>query len=321
MKNPAASITRITRLRRWREATAALIAAVGIAAAVATSGGTPAASAEAVAPVGYAALGGCNEYTVGNTGFEIGVCINDRGTGTTAYPDIYLNQIGAHRGSCAIRIELWDDAGHSVGNASSAPCTSAHHTGNAYGPVHSPVSVHAFARLQTNGTSYYFGAGRGDSPTIHLGTSSNGGTGGTSFRSPGVIGFDVALVTKPSALNSLPLGLRHCRAEIAPATLWKTPAFGIPYPLALRLGMNQCLRDHIAVGVILGAPLVSMISQYLPSGPIPTVINFVADYINSLNGQVGSWASDCGKYGYLFVQWKPARGAWLSCDAGSWTTV
>ncbi|GAA4621036.1 hypothetical protein GCM10023196_007330 [Actinoallomurus vinaceus] len=132
-----------------------------------------AASADANAGTTSAAShGGCNDYIVGNTGFRIGVCINDRGTGTTAYPDIYVNKVGRYSGSCSIGIELWDYASHRYGGVTQAPCTGGHHTGSAYGPQKQPATVHTFVRLKINGTSFYFGNGHGDSPAIALGPSS-----------------------------------------------------------------------------------------------------------------------------------------------------
>lgn len=302
----------LSRARRLC-AVAALACATALTAA--------AVPAQAAASQSQTAQGGCNEYTVGSTGFEIGVCINDRGTGTTAYPDIYVNKVGAHTGSCSIGIELWDNNNHHYGTTAQASCGKGHHTGDAYGPVSSTTEIHAFARLHANGTSYYFGGTKGDSPTIDLAPPSSA-TYSTVVK--GTVSFDAAQVTDPSRLGSVLPALRHCRAEIIPSWLMKRVKVGftyVDYPIALRLGMNQCLRDHIAVGVIVDAELVNLINKFLPTGPFPQVVDVITTYLHSISGQVGYWASTCGKLGYLFVQWQPARGAWLSCNAGDWKTL
>lgn len=64
------------------------------------------------------ATGGCAEHSV--NGFEMGVCISDRGTsGTQIIPDVYVNQQPEGPFICTLYIELWDggnkifqDAGH-----------------------------------------------------------------------------------------------------------------------------------------------------------------------------------------------------------------
>lgn len=169
---------RILRLRLpgWRTAAALSAAAAIVVGATALGAPNQSSSASAAAsPVAYAAStgsrpaqGGCKEYPVGKTGFEFGVCVNDRHTGTTAYPDIYVNHVGPHSGPCSISIELWDDKNRSYGTPAQAPCTPGPHPGNPYGPVRSALTLHTFARLKANGTTYYFGGGQGDSPPISL---------------------------------------------------------------------------------------------------------------------------------------------------------
>lgn len=137
-------------------AAASLVAVTGVATGAALrSSGTAHAAVH----------GGCEPYQV--DGFAIDVCISDRGTGTTAYPEIRVNQTGFIVGPCSIDIELWG-GGRLYGLPAHADCGLGPHEGNSFGPVIAPVSVHAFARLRTNFISYYLGDGRGDSPTLSL---------------------------------------------------------------------------------------------------------------------------------------------------------
>ncbi len=98
--------------------------------------------------------------------YPIGICVNDRNTGTNAYPDYYVN--GAVPANCRIKVEVWDNANHRYGPVfkDGSPCTRGHHPANGtwcvsnwdpadYG---SHVTVHAYFRLysgsgQINDTS------------------------------------------------------------------------------------------------------------------------------------------------------------------------
>jgi hypothetical protein len=154
------------RLRDWRTIGAAALALGGVAAAViATTPGAPSGRAAAGA-AGFTAQGGCDPYQV--AGFDISVCISDNGTGTTAYPSITVNQVGPYVGSCSIGIELWDDDGHTYSDTGPGDCTPGQHPGKAFGPVTAPLTLHAFAYLQTDLNSFHLGNRQGDSPRIEL---------------------------------------------------------------------------------------------------------------------------------------------------------
>lgn len=98
------------------------------------------------------------------------MCTNDRATGTTAYPDIYVNvarKLGL-RESCRIDIETWDDKNHKLGDTTT-DCALGHHTANPVKPG-SAATVHTFARLWFDGGSYW----TGDSAPISLAPNANG---------------------------------------------------------------------------------------------------------------------------------------------------
>jgi hypothetical protein len=107
-------------------------------------------------------IGGCAEHRGGpNNSFEMGVCISDRGTKHTVYPDAYVNQQPSGPFNCTLYIELWNggtkifqDAGH--------PCTVGHYNStliftltSGCAPLHTSVWISYF------GTFYRIG----DSPT------------------------------------------------------------------------------------------------------------------------------------------------------------
>jgi hypothetical protein len=137
-------------LRRAATAAALLLTTTGLAVLTATQGA-------------FASQGGCTNYT-GIHGYDVGVCVNDKGTGLTAYPDIYVNR-SAGTGSCTITIQLWNDLNQRFGNDATVDCGSGHKVGNATS-LNSPQTVHAFARLNLGGTQYAMG----DSPSIRVGT-------------------------------------------------------------------------------------------------------------------------------------------------------
>jgi hypothetical protein len=105
------------------------------------------------APAAQASQGGCNDYTQG--GYPIGICINDRNTGTNAYPDYYVK--GAVPANCRIQVEIWDRFGHRFGPVfqDSNSCAQGHHpaSGSWCVPSWDPaefgdtVTVHAYYRL------------------------------------------------------------------------------------------------------------------------------------------------------------------------------
>jgi hypothetical protein len=112
--------------------------------------------------------GGCSASNWTGHGFNIGVCIDDRATTTTAYPDIYVNASPysntAPTAACSILIEVWD------GNANNythdqVGCAAGHYNGYAT-PVFGSVQLHSFARLILNGVAY----GTQNSPVATLGT-------------------------------------------------------------------------------------------------------------------------------------------------------
>jgi hypothetical protein len=174
---------RISRMRRpsWRTG-ASLAAAVAIVAGgIVTAQSVPAPRAASSSSIHLAAAeastsstagtvaaagghrGGCTPHAA-TEGFDIGVCIDDHGTSTTAYPDVYVNSapLLGLRESCKIDVETWDDHNHklgdtpvdcSIGNHKAAPLT-----------VASTTRVHSFARLWFDGSSYP----TADSPTVTI---------------------------------------------------------------------------------------------------------------------------------------------------------
>jgi hypothetical protein len=110
-----------------------------------------------------ATVGGCSPNWSGN-GYNIGVCINDRGTTTMAFPDIYVNT-SAGTANCSILIEVWNDSSTNFSHKQ-VSCAKGHYLGYATGPFWGATNVHSFARLLLNGQSI----GTFDSPTIAVST-------------------------------------------------------------------------------------------------------------------------------------------------------
>lgn len=128
-----------------------------------------AACAVLLAPLSaHASTGGCTSSDWSGYGFRIGICINDRSTTTTAFPDIYVNASpygnANPTSACSIIIEVWDDQGHNYSH-DQVGCATGHYNGYAT-PAYAYVHLHAFARLHLNGGSY----GTKDSPMTTLDT-------------------------------------------------------------------------------------------------------------------------------------------------------
>lgn len=169
---------RLGRLRSHARTIAALTAGGTIigAAIMIAQFGPPSASSRNVAATSVL-QGGCNPYVVQAASlgtFDMGVCITDNSTGTTAYPKVAVTQVPAYMGtSCTIAIELWDDGGSSYGTPKLADCKVGTWPGNAF-TANKQLTLHAFARLKiclvTNVgcMSYYLGAKQGDSPPIEV---------------------------------------------------------------------------------------------------------------------------------------------------------
>jgi hypothetical protein len=105
--------------RDWRTYAAGAVAAAALtltAVAMTGSAGGPATSGStSIGSVGFtnaSHIGGCNPH-IKVAGFDIGVCIDDRGTAKTAhptaYPDIWVNTAG-NTAHCRINISVWDNA-------------------------------------------------------------------------------------------------------------------------------------------------------------------------------------------------------------------
>jgi hypothetical protein len=120
------------------------------------------------ASAAQASQGGC--ITAWSEGFNIGACISDQNTGTTAYSDAYVNYV-PNPSSCDIHIQVWDDSNHQYSDKQVA-CTPGHYTGNPASPS-SAATVHGYARLDLNGTHFFVG----NSPSVRLrqGVAGQGG--------------------------------------------------------------------------------------------------------------------------------------------------
>lgn len=132
----------------------ALVSALFVGLALTTSA--------SAAPAVSAHQGGCSTY--GSHGYSVGVCVDDRGTTTMAFPDIYVNS-SPGTASCGINLSVWDDHGHRF-SSRELPCAKGHYNGIGTGPFTGRTNVHAFARLDLRGTGYALG----DSRSIRLGT-------------------------------------------------------------------------------------------------------------------------------------------------------
>lgn len=110
---------------------------------------------------GVSGQGGCTTYTT--QGFSIGVCVNDQHTGTTAYPDIYVNSTPFPT-TCSLEVQSWDDHNHQLSGGSQMPCSTGHITGNPTGDLTATTNAHAYVRINLNGGAYP----GPDSPSISL---------------------------------------------------------------------------------------------------------------------------------------------------------
>lgn len=118
-------------------------------------------SAFVVAPqAAFANQGGCTTAWV--EGFNLGSCINDNGTSNVGYPDAYINYVPSPS-TCDIHIQVWDQNNKQYSDKQ-VGCTVGHYTGNPGGPVGSSVNLHAYARLDLNGTHFAVG----DSPSFRV---------------------------------------------------------------------------------------------------------------------------------------------------------
>jgi hypothetical protein len=127
--------------------------------------------------VAHASQGWCT--TAWTEGFNLGSCISDQGTGTVGYPDAYINYVPS-LSTCDIHIQVWD-LNNTQYSDQQVPCTGGHHVGAPAGPVGSSVNLHAYARLDLNGTHFAVG----DSPSFRV-------NGCTTFSSP-VTGFNIGV--------------------------------------------------------------------------------------------------------------------------------
>lgn len=287
------------RRRRWRDVATVAVTAVGLALGTALT----AAPASAAAGRSAASQGGCSTYTVkAAPGFNIGVCINDRGTRTTAYPDIYVNSAG-NTARCGINISVWDDANHRL-SATEVRCGKGHYTGAEATPGRS-AKVHTFARIDYSGKS---GIAVGNSRAIQLAPP-----GGTTVVTHGDVTFDISKIVDPAHLPAV----GHCRAEIKGAVQEQYFSGGARYYRAIRIDLNKCLRDHLAVGIIVGAPLAAFILKLLPPSVPQTIAKFIADYLTSISSQAKAFAG-CGKWGYIFVRLVPPGLPYASCGVNDW---
>jgi len=142
------------------------------------------AAATLAVPLPARAAGGCGAHFNPTAGFDIGVCVDDRGSTVTAYPDVWVNESPGASSNCAIVIQVWDDHNNRYGDERSLSCAKGEKPGNATGPFTMPTKVHAYARLDYNGQRYAVG----DSPAVALGHPLNDypwaglrGTGGDGW--------------------------------------------------------------------------------------------------------------------------------------------
>lgn len=107
--------------------------------------------------------GGCNSPDYHVQGFSIGVCVNDRHTGTTAYSDIYVSR--SPLDTCAVRIQSWDDNNTKLSDLNADdPCSTGHHVGANVTRISPTVRAHPFTRICVSD-----GCSGVDGPTITLG--------------------------------------------------------------------------------------------------------------------------------------------------------
>jgi hypothetical protein len=114
----------------------------------------------------WAANGGCNPHIRVN-GWDVGVCISDRGQKQLLFPDIYLNTVGTHGSSCTVYIEVWYDGGLLDTRDGGHPCVSSK---TPYDDTQSPIfhptgcyfGVHAHAFYYSDNKTFQIG----DSPSF-----------------------------------------------------------------------------------------------------------------------------------------------------------
>ena len=251
-----------------RRTTAALAAAAALIAGAATlAPDMHLTSAGQSAKVGYTTgqaaagnrtrVGGCDPH-IKVHGFDIGVCIDDRATGTTAYPDVWINTLGPAT-NCHINISVWDNAGQRL-SAIEQPCTPGRHLGTAVTPKTGAV-VHTFARLDYPGQP---GIAVGDSPAIQLSPGAAPGIGGQGglaralqlthslAATPGVGQTASALVTTVEALSPSDLD-----------------QYLVTIPAGERAGLNTGLRAYFLGSAAAGR--VNFANSVLSRASIPAL--------------------------------------------------
>lgn len=170
--------------RRWRTPVAVAALAAVIAGAVVLAVPDQSSSIGSAGVVGYTTphagpgsnrthVGGCNPH-IKVHGFDIGVCMDDHATGTTAFPDIYINTSGP-TANCMINVSVWDNAGHRL-SAIERPCTAGRRSvpGVPVAPKAAAV-LHTFARLDYTGQP---SIPVGDSPPVQVSPDAAAGSGG-----------------------------------------------------------------------------------------------------------------------------------------------
>ncbi|GAA4635716.1 hypothetical protein GCM10023196_082290 [Actinoallomurus vinaceus] len=114
-----------------------------------------------------AATGGCNPHIKVN-GWDVGVCISDRGTSSPrrVFPDVYLNQVGSVPSNCTMYIELWSDDGLELARDDGHPCVArqASYQYTSGGGLVSLNIDQCYRGLHTH-AFYYIGS------TVHIGDS------------------------------------------------------------------------------------------------------------------------------------------------------
>jgi hypothetical protein len=104
----------------------------------------------------------------------------------------------------------------------------------------------------------------------------------------------------------------HCRGEIDGAWLMN----GIT-PVGLRLGLNECLRKWLAVGVVGSGTILTVLSNYLQP-PWDTFASVVSDLVNGSTDAINYVITEsCGEWAYLYVTWLP-EAIWASCEPDNW---
>jgi hypothetical protein len=154
-----------------------LSAGVGAIALIATTATTAHSSAVTVADASAQNPATCATGYQPRPGFDLDVCL--AGNGSTVTPSLNIHQIGDTGASCAIALEIWDDANNRLDSAVPSgplPCATGQATGTpldlgtlsgvtANAAPDGSLSVHAFARLTVDGQGVYV-SGQGDSPTF-----------------------------------------------------------------------------------------------------------------------------------------------------------